>query len=452
MGCVSAAMDAVLIFLSYLGAVALRFDVLDGIDRLSLNSSNFHAAVWIYALLIVMAYAVCHLYQPFRRFRFSRDAGAVVLINTMGTLILMALLFTVKLLDFSRWTLVLFWVFSNLAVLVKMLLVQKYRQWMQKKDQYLLHVIVVGHGRNARQYIYSARNNPDFGVKVEGYAGKPVADVPVPCLGDYEKLGNILEREICDEIVVALEPDEISFMPLILGAAEKEGTRIEMVPFYNEYYPTHPTIDSMGDVRLVNLRATPLDNIALAAVKRTADFLLSLILLVVLCPLMLAIAIGVKLSSPGPVLFRQKRVGKDKKLFEMLKFRSMRTDADHEGWTTNADSRKTKFGSLIRKYSLDELPQLINVLRGDMSLVGPRPELPVFVEQFKETVPLYLIRQQIRPGMTGWAQVNGLRGDTSIPQRVEYDIWYIQNWTLLLDVKIMIKTLFGGMKNQEKLK
>ena len=306
-------------------------------------------------------------------------------------------------------------------------------------------------GRNARKAVLAMQSNPDLGMKVDGFVGASGEKMPVPCLGGYEQIGDILSLQKCDEIVIALEPDEISFMPLILKAADKEGTRVEMVPMYNEYYPTHPTIETMGNVRMVNLRATPLDNIALAAVKRASDFLISLVLLILLFPLMLAVALGVRLSSPGPVLFRQERVGKDKKPFTMLKFRSMRTDTDHEGWTTDSDSRKTRFGSLIRKYSLDELPQLINVLKGDMSLVGPRPELPVFVEQFKETVPLYLIRQQIRPGMTGWAQVNGLRGDTSIRDRVEYDIWYIQNWSLTLDFRILLRTLFGGMKNQEKL-
>ena len=451
LGVISAAADAVLIFLSYLGAVAIRFDVLDGHVSLALNSPRFYAAAGVYALLIVCVYAACHLYQPFRRLRPGRDAGVVLTANALGTLAMMALLFTVKLLDFSRWTLFLFWAFSSLAVLLKRFLTLKYRQRMRKRNRFLLHVIVIGRGRNAKKAILAMQSNPDLGMKVDGFVGASGEKMPVPCLGGYEQIGEILSLQKCDEIVIALEPDEISFMPLILKAADKEGTRVEMVPMYNEYYPTHPTIETMGDVRMVNLRATPLDNIALAAVKRSADFLISLVLLIVLFPLLLAVALGVRLSSPGPVLFRQERVGKDKKTFTMLKFRSMRTDTDPEGWTTDADSRKTRFGSLIRKYSLDELPQLINVLKGDMSLVGPRPELPVFVEQFKETVPLYLIRQQIRPGMTGWAQVNGLRGDTSIRDRVEYDIWYIQNWSLALDFRILLRTLFGGMKNQEKL-
>ena len=238
-----------------------------------------------------------------------------------------------------------------------------------------------------------------------------------------------------------------------MEVAGKEGTHVSLIPIYNDYIPPHPEIDSFGRTRLINLRATPMDAFLGSFVKRFGDILLSFIMLVLLSPLMIVAAIGVKLSSPGPVFFRQQRVGKDKKVFSMLKFRSMRlNEEENTAWSKNIDPRKTKFGSFIRKYSIDELPQLFNVLNGDMSLVGPRPEIPFYVRQFKETVPLYLVRQQVRPGMTGWAQVHGLRGDTSIEERVKYDIWYIENWRLLLDVRILFMTIFrGAFKNDEKL-
>lgn len=168
---------------------------------------------------------------------------------------------------------------------------------------------------------------------------------------------------------------------------------------------------------------------------------------------MLVTAIGVKLSSPGPIIFKQERIGLNKKPFMMYKFRSMRVNVQQEtGWSTDYDPRKTHFGSFIRKFSLDELPQFFNVLKGDMSLVGPRPEVPYHVEHFKEEIPRYLVRQQVRPGCTGWAQVHGLRGDTDIAERIRYDIWYIENWTVALDIKIIFRTVFGGkMVNDEKL-
>ena len=179
----------------------------------------------------------------------------------------------------------------------------------------------------------------------------------------------------------------------------------------------------------------------------------SLVLIVLTSPIMLGVAIGVKLSSPGPIIFKQERVGLNKRPFMMYKFRSMRVNAaEDSAWSTNSDPRKTRFGSIIRKFSLDELPQFFNVLKGDMSLVGPRPEIPFHVEHFKEEIPRYLVRQQVRPCLTGWAQINGLRGDTDIAERIRYDIWYIENWTVALDIKILFRTVFGGkMVNDEKI-
>lgn len=226
-----------------------------------------------------------------------------------------------------------------------------------------------------------------------------------------------------------------------------------MVPFYSDYLPARPTIDVLDECKLINVRQTPFDNLLNAAVKRGLDILGSLILIILTSPIMLVTAIGVKLSSPGPIIFKQERIGLNKKPFMMYKFRSMRVNVQQEtGWSTDYDPRKTHFGSFIRKFSLDELPQFFNVLKGDMSLVGPRPEVPFHVEHFKEEIPRYLVRQQVRPGCTGWAQVHGLRGDTDIAERIRYDIWYIENWTVALDIKIIFRTVFGGkMVNDEKL-
>ncbi len=446
-----ALVDVLLIYAAYLLAVLLRFEVMSGVVSIAMDSLSFKAVMLGYAVIVVLCYAACHLYHPYRVRRFGLRAGLVLAVNTVSVLVLMSVLFTFRLVDVSRGTLALFWGISSAFVLLRMLGFRLVRKAAQKKEQFLRHVIVIGNGRNAQAFVKAVASRPELGMKVDGYISRVKRDGLGENLGDYEDLPDILEKGSYDELVVALEPHEILFMPTILQAADKEGIRVEMIPMYNEYYPVHPTIESVGETKLVDLRATPLDNIFLAAVKRAADILISLVLLVLLSPLFLAIALGVRLSGPGPVLFRQERVGRDKKPFTMLKFRSMRSDIDHDGWSTNSDPRKTKFGSFIRKYSLDELPQLWNVLMGQMSLVGPRPELPVYVQQFKETVPLYLVRQQVRPGMTGWAQVNGLRGDTSIEDRVDYDIWYIQNWSLSLDLRILLKTAFGGMKNEEKL-
>ena len=253
--------------------------------------------------------------------------------------------------------------------------------------------------------------------------------------------------------MVALDAAEMHMLTRAFAACDKHGTRITMVPFYNDYLPARPTIDVLGDCKLINIRQTPFDNILNAFIKRAMDVVGSLVLIVLTSPIMLGVAIGVKLSSPGPIIFKQERVGLNKRPFMMYKFRSMRVNAaEDSAWSTNSDPRKTRFGSIIRKFSLDELPQFFNVLKGDMSLVGPRPEIPFHVEHFKEEIPRYLVRQQVRPGLTGWAQINGLRGDTDIAERIRYDIWYIENWTVALDIKILFRTVFGGkMVNDEKI-
>ena len=314
-------------------------------------------------------------------------------------------------------------------------------------------MIVIGSGHLARQYARDIRSNPQMGFSIMGYIGCEKQEDLGRYLGDYTQVEAILEAKSPDEVIVALDPQDIAVMPDILAAADKEGVRLSLIPFFKDYIPRNPTITALGRTKLIDMRVTPLDDLGWAMVKRAMDIVISLCLIVLFSPVMLAVAVGVKLSSPGPVLFSQERIGRNKKPFQMLKFRSMRiTGTEDTGWSTNSDPRKTRFGSFIRKFSLDELPQFFNVLRGDMSIVGPRPEVPYHVRHFKEEIPLYLLRQQVRPGITGWAQVNGLRGDTSIEARVQYDLWYIENWSIWLDLKIMLKTALGGMVNKEIVK
>jgi Undecaprenyl-phosphate glucose phosphotransferase len=303
----------------------------------------------------------------------------------------------------------------------------------------------VGSGHLAHQYVEDIRNNPHLGITIDGYLSDREREELGKHLGKYEDLDRILDEMDPDELVTALEADEMKYIQYVIQCADKEGARLSMIPFYADYMPSHVVMNIVDNTKLIDMRATPLDNVALSSVKRLMDIIVSALGLILLSPLFIVTAVGVKLSSPGPVFFTQERVGLNKRPFQMLKFRSMRVnDESNTAWSTDNDPRKTRFGSFIRKYSIDELPQLINVLRGDMSLVGPRPEIPFYVEQFKETVPLYLIRQQVRPGITGWAQVHDLRGNTSIEARVKYDIWYIENWSLGLDILILARTVFGA--------
>ena len=263
----------------------------------------------------------------------------------------------------------------------------------------------------------------------------------------------MLEKYHPDEVVSAVELEDYCRTPQIISACEKSGTKLSIIPIYAEYMSAHPQFDNLKGIPLMNIRRIPLDNWANAFCKRAVDVAGSLLLILLTSPVMLVCAAGVRLSSPGPVIFKQKRVGLNKKIFYMYKFRSMRVNDEQDThWSGDRDSRKTAFGAFLRKCSLDEFPQFFNVLKGDMSLVGPRPEIPYYVEQFREDIPLYMVKHQVRPGITGWAQVNDLRGDTSIEDRIAHDIYYIENWSLLFDLKILLITVFGGkFLNSEKL-
>lgn len=443
--------DSLLIFLSYLVSLFIRFKLFSGVVSLQLASPRFLLIAYAYSLAVVVIYFFSKIYQSQRLRTMGGASFKILLINGLGTLIFIAMLYLMRVMDFSRWMLFGFWIISSFAVIFKHSALRLVLHYYRKRGYNLRHIAIVGNGRLAYQYEQDILDNPQFGYRVAGYFSKTEKEGLGKCLGTYESIGDYLELHDLDELVIALEPHEVGFMRYVLEAADKEGIKVTLIPFYNEYYPAHPTFETIGKSKTINLRATPLDNIGWAMIKRAIDVVGSLVAIIIFAIPMIIIAIGVKLSSPGPIFFKQERVGLGKKPFSMLKFRSMRTDIDHNGWSTDEDNRKTRFGSFIRKFSLDELPQFFNVLAGQMSLVGPRPEIPFYVSQFKEEVPLYLVRQQVRPGMTGWAQIHGLRGNTSIEARVEYDIWYIENWSVGLDMRILMKTVFGGMMNTEKM-
>ena len=446
------ASDTALIFCSFYIALYIRFEFLHGHTSLEVLSARYALTVAGYSLLVVLIYAALKMYGSYRFKEPGSEIATILLVNAVAVLGFMAFLYITHVMEFPRLAVFLFWLLSSTAVVGKRLIGRSILRHYRKLGYNQKHVILVGNGHLAQQYLKDIQAKPQLGITVDGYiSGVPRPELGV-CLGRYEDLEAILEQKDLDELVVALEPHEVRFMRTVLAAADKEGVHVTLIPFYNDYIPSHPSIDVVGQTKLINLRATPLDNFGWAICKRTMDVVGSLVLIILTSPIMLITAIGVKLSSPGPVLFKQERIGKDRKPFQMLKFRSMRiTGTEATGWSTDADPRKTRFGSFIRKFSIDELPQLFNTFAGEMSLVGPRPEIPYHVRHFKEEIPLYLVRQQVRPGITGWAQVHGLRGDTSIEERVKYDIWYIENWSLWLDIRILFKTAFGGMVNSEKL-
>ena len=440
--------DAGLVLLSYLLATWLWLDVISR-DQVNLAHIRGLRSGALLAALIYAAWTVLLLWS-FRIYRTSRthqarlQTGRILAGNAIALLTAAAGLYLFRLQDFSRGVLAVYFVVSSGALVAKRAVLQAVLRYARSRGYNLKHMLVIGGGEMARRYIRNVESRPWLGIHVAG------------CFPPDEDLLSRLEKRLhgvgIDEVILALEPEEVGVTQDVIEVCEKCGTKICVIPFYNDVIPTRPTIDMVGEIKLIQLRTTPLDDPLNAFVKRAFDAAVSLLLLVLLSPLFLVLSIVIKLSSPGPVFFRQERIGLNKTPFVMYKFRSMKVnDRQDTAWSTSMDDRRTRIGALLRKTSLDELPQLFNTLKGDMSLVGPRPEIPYYVEQFRETVPLYMVKYQVRPGMTGWAQVNGYRGDTSIPARVEHDLWYIENWSVGLDLRILFRTAFGGMVNGEKL-
>lgn len=441
--------DALAVLLAMLAAYWLRFSLFRG-DR-AMPLSHY---VWLglgAAVLTLIVFAVAGLYTSFRTVRFHVEAGRVAALDLLVALIVMAAMYVLRFEDTSRWTVAFFYAVSTLLLTGKRAVLRTLLRHYRAMGYNQKRVLLVGHGDSAELYLKKVASDRNLGFQVVGCVSDKPCWKSLPYCGGYDRLADAFAQTHPDEVVVALSADESDRMPAIIHACEKDGTKVSVIPFYARYMPSDPQVDSINGLPLINLRRVPLDNLGNAFVKRAMDIVCSLFLIILTSPLMLIAAIGVKLSSPGPVIFKQERVGKDKKPFYMYKFRSMRVNArENTGWSKNEDDRKTWFGSLIRKCSVDELPQFFNVLKGDMSLIGPRPELPYFVEQFKEDIPRYMVKHQVRPGITGWAQVNGLRGDTSIEKRIEYDLYYIENWTLAFDLRILIMTAFC-MFNKEKV-
>ena len=267
----------------------------------------------------------------------------------------------------------------------------------------------------------------------------------------YGNLEYILPQNSLDEIAITLGLEEYFKLEKIVADCEKSGVHTKFIPDYGNIIPTKPYTEDLLGLPVINIRSVPLTNMFNKMVKRCMDIVGSVLCIVIFSPVMLLTAVLVKATSKGPLIFRQERVGMHNKPFWMYKFRTMQVQTkteEQKGWTKRDDPRVTSVGKVLRKISLDEFPQLFNVLKGDMSLVGPRPERPQYVEKFREEIPRYMIKHQVRPGMTGWAQVNGYRGDTSIRKRIEHDLYYIENWTLGLDIKILFLTVFKGFINK----
>jgi len=354
--------------------------------------------------------------------------------------------------DYSRRMIVFSWAFTIVLVTLGRLLLSRLKWSLQGRGVGSARVLIVGTGETGRMILHAIQRLPGLGYEVVGMVSQDShgEDLGIPTLGTADELLSVVRSERIDEVIIAL-PDAPSgeILPIISDCHRaKVATRVYPNAF--QLITSDLSIGHLGGLPLLTVRDTVLRGWRLT-LKRAMDLAGSAVGLVLLSPVMLLVAVLIKLDSPGSAFYTQERMGLDEKPFQMIKFRSMREGAEKETgpvWAVKEDPRRTRLGAFIRRYSLDELPQFINVFLGEMSLVGPRPERPVFVDQFKQIIPRYVERHQEKAGMTGWAQVNGLRGDTSIVERTKYDLYYIENWSILFDLKILIKTFFTFFRDK----
>ncbi len=326
-------------------------------------------------------------------------------------------------------------------------------KFLRKRNFMLKRTIIVGDNTaSVKDYIVQIANNPNCGVMILGCIGDKIeCDVGCEKLGSFKDFVKILDMHRPTDVVFAIDSYDKRHLIKLVNYCDDRCIRVSFLPVIYGFFKHQKQIEQVGSIPVVNAHVNPLNNRFNSFMKRLVDVIGSLMLIVATSPIMLAAIIGIKLTSDGPILFRQERVGKMGKTFTMYKFRSMPVNRDAENnWSAPGDARPTKFGSFMRRTAIDELPQFFNVLLGHMSLVGPRPEMPKYVQKFRETIPLYMIKHYVKPGITGLAQIKGLRGDTSLEERIQEDIYYIENWSLFFDFAILLKTPFKAFNKYER--
>ena len=447
-------LDALVIVVAYALAWIVRFEI----GRVSggvLPKENYFAALIFLVPGYLLLYSAFQLYTPKRTTRTRIEIYTVIKANTVGVFGYLAVLYLMHEEDYSRSMIAFFYVINIILASGYRVVLRDLLRQFRKKGYNLKHVLLVGYSRAAEQYIERIKQNPAWGYHIMGvlddHVGKDVSFKGIQVIGEVDEIYRLLPQNNLDEIAITLSLSDYDRLEEIVSFCEKSGVHTKFIPDYNAVIPTKPYTEDLNGLPVINIRNVPLTSGWNQFLKRSMDLFGGIVSCILFSPIMLICAMLIKLTSKGPILFKQERIGLHNRPFYMYKFRSMRLQTEEDekkGWTVKNDPRVTGIGKFMRKTSIDELPQLFNILKGDMSLIGPRPERPQFVEKFKEEIPRYMIKHQVRPGLTGWAQVNGYRGDTSIRKRIDCDIYYIENWTLQLDIKIIILTFVKGFINK----
>ncbi len=450
-------LDAVVIFVSYLIAYLIMY-YNDG-AQLALSTQEYFSALIIIIPGFLILYEFFELYTPKRVSGRRSEIANIFKANSIGLLIFTLTLYlggkNMDMHHFSRRLVIIFYILTNVLMVFERSSIRIFLMNIRQKGYNQKHVLLIGYSRAAEGYIDRVKQNPEWGYNIRGILDdnkeRGFSYNGIKVIGTIQNLHMILEMNVLDEIAITLSIKEYEHLEAIVNDCEKSGVHTKFIPDYNNFIPTIPHIEDLQGLPVINIRHVPLTELHNAYIKRIVDIFGALFGIMLFSPVMIISAILVKLTDGGPIIYAQERVGLHNKPFRMYKFRSMAVQKPSEEkskWTTPNDPRVTGVGRFIRKTSIDEMPQFFNILKGDMSLVGPRPERPFYVEKFREEIPHYMIKHQVRPGLTGWAQVNGFRGDTSIQKRIDHDLYYIENWTLGFDFKIMFLTIFKGFINK----
>jgi Undecaprenyl-phosphate glucose phosphotransferase len=443
--------DLALLVVCWVGAYVVRFHLVGHGDIPPFSGY----ALQLLPILAVwgVAYRAFDLYRPQRLGSHLSEWWDITKASTLGVLVLVSIMtFAFRSYDYSRIVILTFWAASIVSASLSRAVFREVLRVARRHGYNQRYAIVVGGGEPAAEVLRVLRRRPDAGIRVLGLLSdkRDGEGMGVAWLGGIEEIRAVLTSRQIDLVIIALPHTDYARLGAVLNEIGDEPVTIHFVPDLFSLASLRGGVEEFESVPFIHLRESPLYGWNLV-LKRASDVVLGSLALAVALPVMAVIAGAIALTSGRPVLYRQERMGLDGRRFRMLKFRTMRPDAEvgtGPRWATPDDPRRTTLGALLRGWSLDELPQLFNVLRGDMSLVGPRPERPSFVEEFRRRVPGYMLRHKVKAGITGWAQINGWRGNTSIEKRIEYDLYYIERWSLRFDLSILLQTLWLGFRNR----
>lgn len=413
-----------------------------------LDSKNLLLTALTVSLISLSSYALFGLYKSYRSKRFLLEFYSIIKACIVSSVVIFAASFAFSVLNV--WVILTYFAVNLTLSTIYRYFLRCFLRYCRARGYNKKYMLIIGVNKSTTSFIETVSTEKALGYQFIGYINNTVQAIKnIPYIGNFDQIDSYLEHNLVDEIVVMLDDYTTDQYKKIIERCEFWGVKFSLIPSFFSDFGSRLYISSFGGLPVFNIRQVPLDNQVNAVVKRLFDIVGATICIIILSPIMLVIALLIKLTSGGDVLYKQVRVGANRKEFLMYKFCSMKPQpTEKPKFATPNDDRCTPIGRVIRKCSIDELPQLINVLKGEMSLVGPRPEIPYFVDEFKQSVPLYMVKHYLRPGITGWAQVNGLRGDTSIPDRIKCDIYYIENWSFWFDIKILFMTVFKGIVNK----